>query len=88
MILSHFFFFYNETFYSIIFQDIREDTKALRDFKDMWLIILNQGISVGAFLESHESEKSQLVGANVLCVSTMKDKEQLFADWQVSKMYF
>lgn len=49
----------------------------------MWRLVLKQGISIGAFIETLENDSSELAGYNILFVKTLKDKDQLFAKWQV-----
>ena len=58
------------------FPDIRNDPQGIEDFKMIWNYCLDQGITVGAYKLDKNNQVLELIGVNVLFVSTdQNDKE-------------
>lgn len=50
----------------LLFPDGKDDPEYVDTFKDLWVEFLQQGLSVGAFVEDPNGGKPILAGCNVL----------------------
>ncbi|KAI4500451.1 hypothetical protein M0802_004413 [Mischocyttarus mexicanus] len=54
---------------------IIEDPSAVKEFRDVWRIILKQGLSIGAFVEDPKGGKPEIAGTNIIGIKTIPTKK-------------
>ncbi|KAJ8687509.1 hypothetical protein QAD02_023303 [Eretmocerus hayati] len=60
--------------------DLKNDPDAVRDFGELWHYLLKLGLSIGAFKLNSKDEITELVGLNILFVST-DEMDQVLEDF-------
>ncbi|XP_043488747.1 uncharacterized protein LOC122515447 [Polistes fuscatus] len=56
---------------------LMEDSSAVQEFRDVWTIILKQGLSIGAFVENPKGGKPEIAGANIIGVEIKDDERKV-----------
>ncbi|XP_015182897.1 PREDICTED: uncharacterized protein LOC107069801 [Polistes dominula] len=56
---------------------ISEDPSAMQEFRDVWTIVLKQGLAVGAFVEDPKGGKPEIAGANIIGVEIKDDERKV-----------
>ncbi|XP_046828190.1 uncharacterized protein LOC124428301 [Vespa crabro] len=57
--------------------NLKEDPVAVQELRNIWTIILNQGLSVGAFLVDPKGGKPEIVGTNIIGYEIKDDNRKL-----------